>query len=61
MIRIKDDLLLVRLRHMLLPAFLMYIDSTFGTVINMGFGFLATDRTFHFSLPPLSFSFFFDP
>jgi len=40
-----------------LPAFLVHINGTFGTVINMGSGFFATDRTFHDPLPPLSFSF----
>jgi hypothetical protein len=40
---------------MLLPAFLVHINGTFGTVINMSLGFLATDRTFHYLLPPLSF------
>jgi hypothetical protein len=40
---------------MLLPAFLVHINSTFGTVINMGFSFFATDGTFHDLLPPLSF------
>jgi len=40
---------------MLPPAFLVHINSTFGTVIDMGPGFLATDGTFHDSLPLLSF------
>ena len=40
---------------MLLPAFLMHIDSTFGAVIDMDPSFFATDGTFHDSLPPLSF------
>jgi len=40
---------------MLLPAFLVLIHSTFGTVINTDSGFLATDRTSHDLLPPLSF------
>jgi len=40
---------------MLLPAFLVHINSTFGAVINMGSSFFATDRTFHDLLPPLSF------
>jgi hypothetical protein len=40
---------------MLLPAFLVHINSTFGTVINTSPGFFATDRTFHDLLPPLSF------
>jgi hypothetical protein len=40
---------------MLLPAFFVHINSTFGTVINMDPGFFATDRAFHYSLPPLSF------
>jgi hypothetical protein len=51
----------VGLCYMLLPAFLVHINSTFGTVINMGPGFFATDRTFHDSLPPLSLSFFLNP
>ena len=46
---------------MLLPAFLVHINSTFGTVVNVSLSFFATDRTFHFSLSPLSFSFFFNP
>jgi hypothetical protein len=41
---------------MLLPAFLVHIDSTSGTVINTNPGFFATDGTFHDLLPPLSFS-----
>jgi len=40
-----------------LPAFLVHINGTFGTVIDMSPGFFATDRTFHDSLPPLSFPF----
>ena len=44
--------------YVLLPAFLVHINGTFGTVINMGSGFLATDRAFHESLPPLPFPFF---
>jgi len=47
----------VGLRYMPLPAFLVHINGTSGTVINMGSGFLATDRAFHDSLPPLSFPF----
>ena len=43
------------LRYVLLPAFLVHIDSTFGTVVNANPGFFATDRTFHDLLPPLSF------
>jgi hypothetical protein len=45
----------VSLCHVLVPAFLVHIDSTFGTVIDTAPGFLATDRTFHDLLPPLSF------
>jgi hypothetical protein len=40
---------------MLLPAFIVHINSTFGTVINTDLSFFATDRTFHYLLPPLSF------
>jgi len=60
MIRKKGELVFVSLCYVLLPAFLMHINSTFGTVINTGPGFLATDRTFHNPLPPPSFSFFPD-
>jgi hypothetical protein len=49
------------LRYMLLPAFLVHINGTLGTVINVGSGFLATDGTFHDSLPPLSLPFFPNP
>jgi hypothetical protein len=49
------------LSYVLPPAFLVHINGTFGTVINMGPGFLATDRTLHDSLPPPSFSFFPKP
>ena len=41
---------------MLLPAFLMHINSTFSAVVNMGYGFFSTNRAFHDSLPPLSIS-----
>jgi hypothetical protein len=44
---------------MLLPAFAVHIDTTFGTVVNENSGFFATDRAFH-DLPPPS-SFFPDP
>jgi len=57
MIKMKDELVFVSLGYMPLPAFLVHINGTFGAVINMGPGFLATDRTFHESLPPLPFSF----
>jgi len=40
---------------MLLPAFLVHINSTFGTVVNTHSGFFAADRTFHDLLPPSSF------
>jgi hypothetical protein len=46
---------------MLPPAFIVHINGTFSTVINMGPGFLAADGTFHYSLPQLSFSFFPNP
>jgi hypothetical protein len=42
---------------MLVPAFLVHINGTFGAVINVDPGFFATDRAFHFSLPPPSFLF----
>jgi len=45
----------VSLCYVLLPAFLVYIDGTFGTVINTNPSFFATDRTSHDLLPPLSF------
>ena len=41
--------------YVLLPAFLVHIDSTFGTAIDSNPGFFATDRTFHDLLPPLFF------
>jgi len=47
MVRKESELIFVSLCYMLPPAFLMYINSTFGTVINMGSSFLATDRTLH--------------
>lgn len=40
---------------MLVPAFLVYVDGTSGTVINTNPGFFAADRAFHRSLSPLSF------
>ena len=40
---------------MLVPASLVHINGTFGTVVNANPGFFATDRTFHDLLPPLSF------
>jgi hypothetical protein len=49
------------LSYVLPPAFLVHINGTFGTVVNMGSGFLATDGTLHDSSPPLSFSFFPNP
>ena len=61
MIKMKGELVFVSLCYMPLPAFLVHINGTFGTVINMGSGFFATDRTFHDSLPLLSFSFFPSP
>ena len=57
MIREKGEVVFMSLCYMLVPAFLMYINGTFGTVINMGPDFLSTDRTFHDSLPPLPFPF----
>jgi hypothetical protein len=52
------ELVFVSLRYVLAPAFLVHINSTFGTVINTNPGFFATDRTFHCLLPPSPF--FFD-
>jgi len=57
MIKMKGELVFVSLCYMPLSAFLVHINGTLGAVINMGPGFLATDRTFHDSLPPLSFPF----
>jgi len=51
----KGQLVFVSLFYMLPPAFLMHINSTLSTVINMGSGFFATDMILHESLPPLSF------
>jgi hypothetical protein len=51
----KDELAFVSLCHMLLPAFLVHIDSTFGAAIDSNPGFFATDRKFHDLLPPLFF------
>ncbi len=61
MLTIKSVLVFVSLCYMLLPALRVHINGTFGTVINMGSGFFATDRTFHESLPPLSFPFCLNP
>jgi hypothetical protein len=61
MIRTKGGLIFMSLSYMLLPAFLVHINSTFSAVINMGPGFFATDRTFHDSVPPLSLSFCLNP
>ncbi len=41
--------------HVLLPASLVYINGTFGTAVNAGPGFFATDRASHELPPPLSF------
>jgi len=51
------------LGNMLLPAFLMHVNSTFSTVVNMGSGFFAADRALHDLLSPssISFSFLFNP
>ncbi len=51
----KSQLVFVSLFYIPMPASLVHIDSTFGAVVNMGSGFFATSRTFHESLPPLSF------
>ena len=61
MIRIEGKLIFVGLCYVLVPAFLMHINSTLGTVVNMGSGFFATAEIFHHSLPPLSISFFLNP
>ena len=47
MIRINGGLIFMSVCYMLLPAFLMYINCTPGTVIDMGSSFLTADRTFH--------------
>jgi hypothetical protein len=49
----------VSLYYVLLPALLVHVDSAFGTVIDTSPGLFPTDRTFHYSVPPLSFP--FDP
>jgi len=59
MIRIMGKLVLMGLSYMLPPAPLVYIEGTFGTVIDANPGFFATDGTFH-DLPPL-LSFFPNP
>ena len=51
----RYELVFVNLCYVLLPALLVHIDGTFGTVIDTDPGFLATDGTFHDLLPPLSF------
>ena len=61
MITMKSALVFVSLCCMPLPALLMHIDGTSGTVINMGSSFFATDRALHDPLPPLSLSFFLEP
>ena len=61
MIRTKGELIFMSLSYVLPPAFLVHINGTLGTVINMNPGFLATDGTFHDSLPPLPFSFCLNP
>ena len=43
MIRTKGELVFMSLSYVLPPAFLVHINGTFGAVINMGPGFLATD------------------
>jgi hypothetical protein len=42
--------------HMLLPALLVHVNTTFGTVIDANLRLFATDRTFHDLPPPLSLS-----
>jgi hypothetical protein len=61
MIRTEGKLIFVGLCYVLLPAFLMHVNSTFGAVVSMGSGFFTTDGTFHDSLPLLSISFFLNP
>jgi len=51
----------VSLFYVLTPAFLMHVNGTFSTVINMGPSFFATDGTFHDSLPPSSLPLCLDP
>jgi hypothetical protein len=57
----KGELTFVSLSYVLPPAFFVHVNGAFGAVINMGPGFFATDRTFHDSLPPLSFPFCLNP
>jgi len=61
MIRTKGVLAFVILSYVFTPAFLVHINGTLGTVINMGPGLLAADGAFHDSLPQLSFSSFPKP
>ena len=61
MIRTKSGLTFVSPSYVFPPAFLVHINGTLGTVINMGPGLLAADGTFHDSLPQLSFSCFPKP
>jgi hypothetical protein len=49
------ELVFVGLCQVRLPASIVNINTTFGTVIDTNPGFFATDRTFHYSPPPLSF------
>ena len=46
------------LRHVLTPAFLVYIDGAPGAAVDMSYCFLAADGTLHGSPPPLALSFF---
>jgi hypothetical protein len=58
MIRREGRLVFVSLRYMLAPALLMHVDSALSAVVNMSFGFLATDGAFHDPSPPVSFAFY---
>ena len=58
MIRTKGELAFVSMCYMLPPAFVVHINGTLSTVINMDPSLLAADGTFHDLLPQLSFSFF---
>ena len=46
------------LRHVLTPAFLVYMDGASGAAVDMSSCFFAADGTFHESPPPLALSFF---
>jgi hypothetical protein len=51
----RVSLVFVSLFYVLAPAFLVHINSTFGTMVNAHLSFFAADGTFHGLLAPLSF------